>query len=242
MIVEILDWEKFNPRADRANYSWFRFENKFFTKTFSWSGHDQRMFIYLCCVASQESRTKLSIDIELASALLKLSTKEISKSIQSLHDYGVLKTGASRHNDGVTPSDGVIEPALRLTTNVTNVTNERNVLADSANLHVSLDFESLYKKYPRKEGKQRGLKICKVQVKTIQEFHDLSGAINRYAEHVKKSGTDSRYIKHFSTFMGEWRDWLDSETGTIAEKEEPQWVQEAREKERLELEALKDAV
>jgi len=77
------------------------------------------------------------------------------------------------------------------------------------------DFASLYNKYPRKEGKSRGLKICKIQIKSEAEYDDLSLAIDNYVEYCSKL-KDSQYIKHFSTFMNEWRDWVVKISSPIA--------------------------
>lgn len=76
------------------------------------------------------------------------------------------------------------------------------------------DFDSVYKTYPRKEGKAKGLALARTQIKTEADYQALARAIERYSKHVQDSGTEPKYIKHFSTFMGSWRDWLDPETGT----------------------------
>lgn len=74
----------------------------------------------------------------------------------------------------------------------------------------NFDFDSLYRKFPRKEGKSRGLAICRREIKTESDFADLDRAIMNYAR-IKKG---DEFLKHFSTFMGEWRDWLDPDVGT----------------------------
>ncbi len=81
---------------------------------------------------------------------------------------------------------------------------------------VTFDFESLYRKYPRKEGKDPGLKQCKKQILAQDTFDALSRAIDRYAEHCESTG---QIIKMFSSFLGSdrtghpWREWLDQEAG-----------------------------
>jgi len=139
-----------------------------------------------------------------------------SKLKQNVASYSVSVSGSFSNSDSSSSSKNTILPDLPKG-------QSRRVF----------DFESLYKKFPRKEGKQRGLKVCAVQVKTQEDFDQLSLAIDRYAEHIKKQATEARYIKHFSTFMGEWRDWLEKETGTVAlkPKEEPEWIRKAREEE-----------
>lgn len=70
------------------------------------------------------------------------------------------------------------------------------------------DFESVYQSYPRKMGKGKGLARCKAQVKTPEDFDALNAAVRNYTEEMRRSQTEQKYIKHFSSFMGEWRDWI----------------------------------
>ena len=79
-----------------------------------------------------------------------------------------------------------------------------------------MDFESIYKKYPRKMGKQRGMEKCRSQIKTMEDLQKLERAVDNYGRYVK--GTDDQFIKHFSTFMGCWRDWVDFYTDFDREK------------------------
>jgi len=73
----------------------------------------------------------------------------------------------------------------------------------------SLDLEFLYQQYPRKQGKHRGMKIAKAQIKTDKELEELTIAVNNYSTYCKRSVEDPKFIKHFSTFMSEWRDWIE---------------------------------
>jgi hypothetical protein len=72
------------------------------------------------------------------------------------------------------------------------------------------DFDSVYREYPLKKGKTPGLKICKRQIKTQADFDVLLRAVRKYA--AERKGQDQQYTLHFSTFMGRWRDWLDSDS------------------------------
>jgi hypothetical protein len=80
----------------------------------------------------------------------------------------------------------------------------------------SFDFEALYRKYPRKEGKASGIKQCEDQIRTQEQYDSLSKAIDRYSEHCRRT---EQIVKHFSSFIGTkrtgfpWRDWLEPDTG-----------------------------
>lgn len=113
--------------------------------------------------------------------------------------------------DSISPSPLTLtlSPSLTLTNLNTNMSD-----SPKGKSRRVFDFESLYNKYPRKEGKQKGLLTCRVQIKTEADFSLLSKAIDSYITHCAKNATDPKYIKMFSTFMNSWRDWLDPQTGT----------------------------
>lgn len=73
------------------------------------------------------------------------------------------------------------------------------------------EFEELYQKYPRHEGKGKGYAIYKKQITSPEIRTDLAKAIENYSR--KKKGTDEQFLLMFSTFMGQWEDWLESNSG-----------------------------
>lgn len=88
----------------------------------------------------------------------------------------------------------------------------------------AFDFESLYAKYPLKEGRTAGLAQCQKQIKTQADFDALSSAIDRYAA---KRTKDRLAFKMFSSFLGSdrtghpWRDWTDPAAGTLIKPPDP---------------------
>lgn len=77
------------------------------------------------------------------------------------------------------------------------------------------ELERIYRDYyPRKEGKSKGLsKLCR-EIKDIPSLEKFSAAVKAYAEQVRRDKTEPKFIKHFSTFVNEWTDYLDPLTGT----------------------------
>jgi hypothetical protein len=69
------------------------------------------------------------------------------------------------------------------------------------------DFERLYQRYPRHEGKARGIKTCKATIQNEVDYQRLGRAIDAYA--AKVSGKDQQYTKQFSSFMTCWTDYLE---------------------------------
>lgn len=78
-------------------------------------------------------------------------------------------------------------------------------------------LEMLYAKYPRKRGKSIGMKKVVAQCKTEEDLLLLEQAIANYRKNLIKEGTESKFVMYFSTFMTQWRDWLDEDVGTVEE-------------------------
>lgn len=89
-------------------------------------------------------------------------------------------------------------------------------------------FEQLYEIYPRKLGKKKGFQKLKTVIKDQNDFDRVRVAIENYCKFCQRHKTEPQYIKHFSTFMGTWEDWLEVKVeepkkrqlnGEITEKE-----------------------
>jgi len=85
------------------------------------------------------------------------------------------------------------------------------------------DFENHYQLYPRKAGKTKGLTICQREIKTEQDFENLRKAILNYKQICETNKTEKQFIKHFSTFMGSWRDYLDADVDSTNVKTGTDW-------------------
>lgn len=73
----------------------------------------------------------------------------------------------------------------------------------------SADLDRIYKMYPRKQGKSLGYKKMSKDLKSVNDLADLERAITNYL--AMTIDTEIKYVKHFSTFMNCWRDYLDVE-------------------------------
>lgn len=58
------------------------------------------------------------------------------------------------------------------------------------------------------------MRLCKKFIVSHELLTQLSWAVNNYRHHLERENTEPRFIKYFSTFMGEWRDWTDPKHGT----------------------------
>lgn len=78
-------------------------------------------------------------------------------------------------------------------------------------------LEDVYQGYPRKIGKTAGIKRLEKEVLTEEDVTRLRLALSNYKRYLKDSEiTESKYIKHFSTWTSSWTDWLDYEHDEIA--------------------------
>ena len=81
----------------------------------------------------------------------------------------------------------------------------------------SEEFESLWKIYPRKKGRNA---ISKKTMKELEKagFETLKKAIENYKEEIRRNHTDEQYILHGSTFFnGRWKDYVESEVTADAD-------------------------
>lgn len=232
MQIEVINWEKYNPRKDVKHSSWLRLENKTWRdpKLFDLSNDEKMVWIAVLCIASEENKSTFFISINQIALNLRIKTNVVEATIEKLQQLELVHVHVT---DTLRMRDG--HERTRIATNErTNVTNERNEHSSSKTSfdgqRNKFDFNSLYQKYPRKVGKQQGIAKCKVQVKTPEDFDLLSKAIDNYTAYCKKQGTEAKYIKHFSTFMTSWRDWLDDNAGdSDSFKNDDSWILSAEE-------------
>ena len=79
-------------------------------------------------------------------------------------------------------------------------------------------IEPIYSAYPRKLGKQLGIDRLARQNFTEERLADFKKAVDNYSAYCKQQKTEEKFILHFSTFVGRWKDWLDTSPGTVAKQ------------------------
>jgi len=68
-------------------------------------------------------------------------------------------------------------------------------------------FETFWKLYPRKIGKDKSCKKFNRLINTNKKQEDVLIAINNYCLYVKNK--DKKYIKHCTTWLSDWQDWIE---------------------------------
>jgi len=176
--VDIINWEKFNPRNDRANHSWFRFQNGFFENQdlFGVSNLGIACFLFILCTASKKGSSKVEISLPYFSALRKATEDEIIECLRDLTKRGVIVTVESRR-------EAVIEPSLGL------ATLQDNTLQDNTEQQLSTTALTVVEKTtpvttPKKTSEQL---ISEIPRKTFERWSDLYDDPEFLQREVKKA-------------------------------------------------------
>lgn len=77
---------------------------------------------------------------------------------------------------------------------------------------IPIEFETLWKMYPRKLGKPKALKSYTKARKNGVTFEQVKEGIENYLEQIKAKNTETEFIKHGSTWFGNecWNDEYDT--------------------------------
>ena len=197
--IEVVNWLEYNPRMDSKKPTWFRFENSIATGSgFSDLSAEQKwLWVFILSLVSQANGQPIVWKSIYCQKMTGISIKKQDSTIEILEKFVRLRVSRE-----VTLRDS---PA----------TDGRTDGRTNGQLPPSavFDFEKIYEKYPRKEGKTKGLKQCVAQIKTQEDFDFLCSSVDRYRRKILADGTDPKFIKHFSSFMSSWRDWIDPHVG-----------------------------
>lgn len=121
--LSICNFKDYNPRQDRKNFTWFRFQNDFYVrpKIFTLTQGQKILATILLCEASKKNDQKIEVTVPYLSALSGTAAEEIINDLKVLEEIGFLRC----HDDGVKPADDRHYARLR-TYERTNVrTNEQ---------------------------------------------------------------------------------------------------------------------
>ncbi len=201
--LEIINWPKHNPRASIKHPRWFALSNRILedSSLFDLSAEEFKAWIYVLCQASQRNSNVVSVNPKHAERIAGIKPKTFSTMFPKLE-----KAQCIRLRDHGVNTD--------VPTMITTLHNNTEQNRTNSTHEVPKDFEDIYSVYPKKEGKSDGLKICKREIKTLLDLDLLRSAVARYRKHCEDSKIEKKFIKHFSTFMNQWRDWLDPDVGT----------------------------
>lgn len=97
-----------------------------------------------------------------------------------------------------------VENPPLLSTNIPSTNNTNSPQKKSPRKNVSdsysEEFENLWKTYPKKIDKKQGYKSFKAANKK-HSFEIIMSGVKGYADHIKRNGTETKFVKHASTFF-----------------------------------------
>lgn len=81
-------------------------------------------------------------------------------------------------------------------------------------------FKDFWEQYPRnhlgrKMGKTLAAKRFKSKIKKESDYNLLMQALDSYNQYISNSNMNRKFIKHGSTWMNEWEDWLENDIGDV---------------------------
>ncbi len=75
---------------------------------------------------------------------------------------------------------------------------------------VKFDFESIWKRYPRKKGKEKAIRSFNKQIKTADKWTLINKCLDNYLKEIEILEREEQYILHGSTWFNEsWKDYVE---------------------------------
>jgi hypothetical protein len=90
--VEIVSWNKYNPRADAKKWSWFRFQNDFFDDEdlCDLSAAHLLVFVYLCCYRAKTLSPVFEVKVRHCALKARTSIEDAERAILTLVERGLI--------------------------------------------------------------------------------------------------------------------------------------------------------
>lgn len=87
---------------------------------------------------------------------------------------------------------------------------------DDSEKNEPFDLESLCDKYPRRKGIAEGKERLKTQIRTKLDYDNFARAIENYIKDCEAEGTEQKFMKYFSSFVGTqknqpWKEYVNLE-------------------------------
>lgn len=208
--IQVVNWSKYQPRKDVAKHSWFRVNNEIITAPgiFGLTAEQKWIWICLLCIVSKKSHEQYGaarINIEWLVKQTGVKKQVIIGALKCFQESEMISIGCEERDVGVTSA--YADERIRA---LHYITLQNTILPISP----KLDFDAIYKIYPLKRGKSAGMTWCKKNISTEKDLQDLEKATLKYAEQCKIEKVEKRFIKHWSTFVRQYKDILDEDAGS----------------------------
>jgi len=193
--IHIPNWTKYNSDSERNRHpSWFLLINSTPISHGLIGLTPQQKWVWICllCECSRKNADTLHLSLRWLSNFSGVNKSDILKAFEILQENESLSVDC--------------QSAVKQPPENSLHTNRQT------DIHTAFDFDILYKAYPRKIGKTAGIKTAQRSIKTEEEYLSLKRAIENYVVLTRES--EPKFIKHFSTFMNCWRDYVEIEVPT----------------------------
>lgn len=127
LTIEIINWEKHNPKRDQKSYTWLRLNNDICTdpELFGLDPEQKFCWIEILCQASRKNNGTITVNLNQISDVTKVSIIKISKLIQFLQLKPIIKVHDRALPQTAVTTTPTYERDVRHETNATNVRDER---------------------------------------------------------------------------------------------------------------------
>lgn len=149
LTIEILNWDRFNPRKDVKNSSWFRLEHSLFDDPdfYDLTHAELAFWIYLLCHASKKNSPKFVLSFAHAERVGRFKQSEIKSALEKLEAIQCVLVGVT---DTLRPrNEGVTETC---TTNETGRDERDDTERDGTNAQTSERVNVLFELWNQERG------------------------------------------------------------------------------------------
>jgi len=134
--------------------------------------------------------------------------EELSQKRREAGAKGGKQSGISRSKQTKQTSKQALKQTRSGARSTTLHTDTIHSHKDTFSLSLGASLESVYARYPKKQGKAKGLAAAKAKVKTPEDLEQLRAFVERMAK--DWAGHDTTYCPQWSTFVSQER-WRDDE-------------------------------
>ena len=190
--ISINKWEDYQPRKDLKALTWFRVNTNIFDGNtyFKIKNDGLVVLLFVLSIAAKDNENEFELDLEFAEDKLKYKKAYILDTLNKLQEIQLLRVSVQTCTD-------LLPTIHNKQTNNTNKTLQ------------TIDFDSAYSLYKNKKGKIKGYEKLSKEIKTDGDLKLFIKAIENYNLDIELNKTELKYIKHFSSFVTVWREWLE---------------------------------
>lgn len=196
--IEVINWDKYNPRSDRGGYSWFRMDNQFFLHMRQRKGYSAvstQVMAFLLAEASANNGKPFKLRIGFAADILGYSVEAVKNALQELlnGDDVIFKPLEA----GCTLTDGRTDVYIAHSDSEETIEEEKLPVES---------FDIALAEYKKLPGVTKGAKAesrFEDQIRNQETFQTLLQAIENYRAYLGRKENSWRSPKtSFENFLG----------------------------------------